>query len=111
MDAIPSVDLSSDLRVMDYKTSSDRLIDALVDYTNLPREENPNDALVTLFTHGMNFGPDMMAIAIEMNNKGEEKSKAFKDIRSIPAVDNTHKVLSLPEAATGSKIPGGFRYV
>ncbi|KAJ0159732.1 Bifunctional solanapyrone synthase [Colletotrichum tanaceti] len=109
MEALPADDLYTGIHLMT-KDNSDRVVDAVVDFTNRDRSA-ADDAMVVVYTHNSAMGDDILIAASRVNTRGNSNTTAFAKINSIPAINSEMTHRSMADLALNSQIPGAIRSV
>jgi FAD/FMN-containing dehydrogenase len=110
VEAIPARGLYYNLRILSFNYS-DAMIDAVVGFAN-QNQSFADDALVVFYSHNTSVSSDTYVGAIHVNTQGDgNTTTAFDQVKSLPTLANTATLESMAEAAAGSQIPGGTRFV
>ena len=107
--AMPAVDLAYGLSVI-ASNYSDQVIDAVVEFTN-HAEERPDDALISVYDSDPTISEDMTIVVIRVNTQGNLNTTSFDTVNQIPTISSSWGPKSLADAANGSQIPAGTKYV
>jgi len=109
LQAQPAVDLAYGQGIIESKYS-DQVIDSIVEFTNYP-ESRADDHLITLYMHDTDIGNDTTIVSIRVNTMGNLNTSSFDTSKNIPALESSWERMSLSDAANGSQVPAGSKYV
>jgi FAD/FMN-containing dehydrogenase len=110
MEAIPTRDLFYHLRFMNY-SHSEALIDTVVEFADQDQSLADN-ALIAFYRHDTSFSPDIHIAAIYVNTLGSgNATTAFDKVKDLPAISNITVLQNMAEAAAGSQLASGYKFV
>ena len=107
LDAIPSKNVSYSFQVVTME-QTDAVIDATVEFTDLPEEQSSHDGLFVTYWTEFDDSP-MLGAAVKVNTDNIANSTSFKSFNAIPSVANPSVSMTMPDAANSSQLEGGFR--
>lgn len=108
LEALPTRDLYYDNRVVPLK-NSETVISTVVDFANHDESEADN-ALVALYTYDAKYGNETVIVLIYANVEGDAKAgTSYEKLQTVPALTNKTKMITMAEAAAGSKLEGASR--
>ena len=108
VEAFPAQNLTYGQQIIAYDHSQD-FAQSVVDFTTA---QGPDEVLIPTWTRMPALGNKTVILAIKVNTVGNNDTSAFDQINKIPAIDDTGMVsMSLADAAAGSQIPAGMRFV
>lgn len=109
LQAMPAIDLAHGQSII-ASNYSDEVLDAVVEFTNHP-EELADDSLITMYTHDTTVSEDTTILLITVNTQANLTTTSFNRINKIPTLSKSWERRSLADAANGSRLPAGLKYV
>lgn len=89
--------------------NSETVISTVVDFANHDESEADN-ALVALYTYDAKYGNETVIVLIYANVEGDAKAgTSYEKLQTVPALTNKTKMITMAEAAAGSKLEGASR--
>jgi FAD/FMN-containing dehydrogenase len=110
LEAIPSRSMSYDLRIL-AANYSDAVLETVGNFAN-QNETFGDNALVTFLTHNTSISQSTTIGVIHINTLGYVNADpVFDNLNKLPALKSITTLQNMAEAAGGSKLPAGGRYV
>ena len=108
VEAFPARNITYGQQILSFDHLED-FAQSVVDFT---AAQGPGDVLIPTWTRMPALGNKTAILAIKVNTVGSNDTTAFDQINKIPAIGDTGMVsMSLADAALGSQIPAGMRFV
>jgi FAD/FMN-containing dehydrogenase len=107
LQTMPAQDLSYGQHVIEGK-HSDAVLQAFVHFTDAS-EDQPEDHMFIQYTHDTSIGPGLIIVAVVVDVRGNLKTNAFDNIKTIPNITSKTELMSLADAANSSQLAAGTK--